>query len=446
MLDFSKNGFYLLINTYFRNSILVFMRVFKFGGASVKDAESVRNVGYIINNFSDDQVIVVVSAMGKTTNAMELIADALYTKQYDDFRSLVKERKEFHLSIVESLFEEKNHPIFEEVISIFNNLGNRTNLPSAENYDFEYDQIVSLGEVVSTKIIEAYIALHRKDSVWMDARLLIRTNNQYRYADVNWQKTERLVSNFVQTHSEKNVFVTQGFLGHTDEGFTTTLGREGSDFTAGIFAYCLDATDVTIWKDVPGMLNADPKWFDNTVKLDMISFKEAIELAYYGASVIHPKTLKPLQNKGISLFVKSFIHPENPGTVIQSSTEFDALIPSFIFKMNQVLMSITPKDFSFIAEENLSDIFQRLAIGSARINVMQNSALSFTACMDIRPASLLKLVEDLSKDYIIKYNNDLELVTIRHYDQATIDRVTMGKEILMEQKTRQTARIVMKNS
>ena len=421
------------------------MRVFKFGGASVKDAESVKNVGYIINNFSDDQVVVVVSAMGKTTNSMELIADALYQKQYDEFRALVQERKHYHLAIVDALFEQKNHPIFEEVKSIFNDLGNRVHLPIAENYDFEYDQIVSLGEVVSTKIIHAYVSMSRKDAVWMDARRLVRTNNNYRYADVNWQKTEGLIRNFVAEHSDTHVFVTQGFLGHTDESFTTTLGREGSDFTAGIFAYCLDAKDVTIWKDVPGMLNADPKWFDNTVKLDMISFKEAIELSYYGASVIHPKTLKPLQNKGIPLYVKSFVHPENPGTAIQSSTELDALIPSFIFKMNQVLMSITPKDFSFIAEDNMSDIFKRLAGVGARINVMQNSALSFTACMDIRPESLTKLVEELSKDYVIKYNNDLELVTIRHYDQATIDRVTVGKEIFMEQKTRQTVRIVMKN-
>lgn len=421
------------------------MRVFKFGGASVKNAEAVKNVSYIINNFSDDQVIVVVSAMGKTTNAMELITEALYHKNYDDFRALVQERKAFHLDIIDGLFEQKNHPIFEEVKNMFNQLGNRVHLPIAENYDFEYDQIVSLGEVVSTKIIQAYIGLTRKDSVWMDARHLVRTNNNYRYADVKFDKTEQLIRRFVADHTEKNIFVTQGFLGHTDEGFTTTLGREGSDFTAGIFAYCLDAKDVTIWKDVPGMLNADPKWFDNTVKLDMISFKEAIELSYYGASVIHPKTLKPLQNKGIPLYIKSFVSPDDAGTVIQPSTQYDALIPSFIFKMNQVLMSITPKDFSFIAEDNMSDIFKRLAAVGARINVMQNSALSFTVCMDIRPESLPKLVDELSTDYTIKYNNDLELVTIRHYDQATIDRLTTGKEIFMEQKTRQTVRIVMKN-
>jgi aspartate kinase len=422
------------------------MRVFKFGGASVKDAEAVKNVKHVINNYAKDRVVVVVSAMGKTTNAMEEISSALYHKRYDEFRTLVQERKQYHLKIVDGLFDKKDHPIFDEVKNIFNDLGNRTHLPIAENYDFEYDQIVSLGEVVSTKIIQAYLSLDRTDTMWMDARRLIRTDNNYRYADIKWEKTERLLNDYIQSNHEKSVFITQGFLGHTDESFTTTLGREGSDFTAGIVAYCLNATDVTIWKDVPGMLNADPKWFDNTVKLDKISFKEAIELSYYGASVIHPKTLKPLQNKNIPLYVKSFVNPDNDGTVIQTSTEFDALIPSFIFKMNQVLMSITPKDFSFIVEENMSNIFSVLAKHGARINVMQNSALSFTVCMDIRPEKLQVLVDELSADFRIRYNDDLELVTIRHYDQATIDRVTIGKDIFMEQKTRQTARIVMKNS
>jgi aspartate kinase len=422
------------------------MRVFKFGGASVKDAEAVKNVKHVINNYAKDRVVVVVSAMGKTTNAMEEISSALYHKRYDEFRTLVQERKQYHLKIVDGLFDKKDHPIFDEVKNIFNDLGNRTHLPIAENYDFEYDQIVSLGEVVSTKIIQAYLSLDRTDTMWMDARRLIRTDNNYRYADIKWEKTERLLNDYIQSNHEKSVFITQGFLGHTDESFTTTLGREGSDFTAGIVAYCLNATDVTIWKDVPGMLNADPKWFDNTVKLDKISFKEAIELSYYCASVIHPKTLKPLQNKNIPLYVKSFVNPDNDGTVIQTSTEFDALIPSFIFKMNQVLMSITPKDFSFIVEENMSNIFSVLAKHGARINVMQNSALSFTVCMDIRPEKLQVLVDELSADFRIRYNDDLELVTIRHYDQATIDRVTIGKDIFMEQKTRQTARIVMKNS
>jgi aspartate kinase len=421
------------------------MKVFKFGGASVKDADAVRNVSSIIETYKEDKLIVVVSAMGKTTNALEKVVEALYNKRFEEFRALVQDLKLFHGHILEELFPDKLHPIHTTIKNIFNDLGNRTNMTIAENFDFEYDQIVSLGEVVSTKIVQAFLGVNRKDTIWADARKLVRTNNKYRNADVSWGKTEQLIQQFVAQHDDKRVFVTQGFLGHTDENFTTTLGREGSDFTAGIFAFCLNAESVTIWKDVPGMLNADPKWFDNTVKLDSISFREAIELSYYGASVIHPKTLKPLQNKGISLYVKSFLNPKEPGTVIQRSTEHDDLIPSFIFKMNQVLLSITPKDFSFIVEENMSEIFKLLATFGARINVMQNSALSFSVCMDIDPQRLDTLVKALEEAYLVRMDTDLELVTIRHYDQPTIDRVTINKEILMEQKTRQTVRIVMKD-
>jgi aspartate kinase len=421
------------------------MRIFKFGGASVKDGSAVQNVKDILSLYPKDNLVIVVSAMGKTTNAMEQITDALYHKDFETFRNLVLERKAFHFSILEDLFKEKNHPIFNEVLTLFNDLGNRVNIPISENYDFEYDQIVSLGEVVSTKIIEAYLSLNSNEIVWLDARKVIRTNNKYREGEVDWSKTQGLLQERIDAHADKRVFVTQGFLGHTSEGFTTTLGREGSDYTAGIFAYCLNATDVTIWKDVPGMLNADPKWFDNTVKLDTISFKEAIELSYYGASVIHPKTIKPLQNKSIPLYVKSFLNPTAEGTAIQSSTVNDNLVPSFIFKMDQILLSITPKDFSFIVEENMSDIFKTLAQANAKINIMQNSALSFSVCLDKSKVDLERLTASLSTDFNVKYNDGLELVTIRHYDQATIDRVTVGKEVLMEQKTRQTARLVLKN-
>lgn len=421
------------------------MRVFKFGGASVKDADAVRNVVKILALFPEDKIVVVVSAMGKTTNAMEEIARNLYEKNYEQFRSLVEERKQFHLQILNALFDQKNHPIFNTIKSLFNDLGNRISIPIAENYNFEYDQIVSLGEVASTKIVQAFIELKDKNSLWLDARKLVRTNHAYREAEVDWKKTSDLINTQIDKNQDKRVFVTQGFLGHTSEGFTTTLGREGSDFTAGIFAYCLNAIDVTIWKDVPGMLNADPKWFDNTVKLDSISFREAIELSYYGASVIHPKTIKPLQNKQIPLYVKSFIHPEEVGTVIQSSMENDDLVPSFIFKMNQVLISVTPRDFSFIVEENLSRIFSVISECQGKINIMQNSALSFSFCVDYGKTNLECLQEKLSDEFEVRINEGLELVTIRHYDEETIDRLTTGKEILLEQKTRQTARLVIKN-
>lgn len=420
------------------------MRVFKFGGASVKDGNAVRNVKDILGLYPKDKLIIVVSAMGKTTNAMEQITMALYHKDVDTFKSLLLERKNFHTAILDDLFKEKSHPIFNEVLTLFNELENKSNATISENLDFEYDQIVSLGEVISTKIIEAYLSLDTEDTVWLDARKTIRTNNKYREGDVDWVKSQGLIQERIDANADKRIFITQGFLGHTSEGFTTTLGREGSDYSAGIFAYCLNAQDVTIWKDVPGMLNADPKWFDNTVKLETISFKEAIELSYYGASVIHPKTIKPLQNKNIPLYVKSFINPTENGTVIQSSTVNDNLIPSFIFKLDQLLLSITPKDFSFIVEENMSDIFKILADSNAKINIMQNSALSFSVCLDKSKVNLEQLTTALSTNYNTKYNEGLELVTIRHYDQATIDRVTVEKEILMEQKTRQTARLVLK--
>ena len=421
------------------------MKVFKFGGASVKDAEAVKNVERILNLYKDQELVVVVSAMGKTTNAMEVIANSYFEGQKSTFKEAVNERRNFHLEIMNALFENKSHEVFEEIDTIFNELENLDFEDCSENYDYEYDQIVSLGEVISTKIISHYLNQNNPTVLWVDARELVRTNHDYRYAEVNWDKTTSLINAMWSEKDDAKIVITQGFLGHTSEGLTTTLGREGSDFTAGIFAYCLNAESVTIWKDVPGMLNADPKWFDNTVKLDSISFKEAIELSYYGASVIHPKTIKPLQNKNIPLFVKSFLKPEEPGTEIQSSTENDDLVPSFIFKMNQVLLSITPKDFSFVVEENLSDIFKALAIIGARINVMQNSAVSFSVCLDIDDKKLEKLKELLEDQFVVRYNKGLELVTIRHYDQQTIDRVTGNKDILMEQKTRQTARIVMRN-
>lgn len=421
------------------------MKVFKFGGASVKNADAVRNVEKIINLYKNEELVVVISAMGKTTNAMEEVVSAYFYNKREEFTELVEERRTFHLQIMNDLFSDKNHIAFKEINEIFDDLVNLDYEECSENFDYEYDQIVSLGEVISTKIIAHYLNCGNNSIGWVDARELIRTNHDYRYAEVDWKKTSSLINEMWSKKGNEKIKITQGFLGHTSEGLTTTLGREGSDFTAGIFAYCLNAESVTIWKDVPGMLNADPKWFDNTVKLDSISFREAIELAYYGASVIHPKTIKPLQNKNIPLYVKSFLDPEKPGTEIQPSTENDDLVPSFIFKMNQVLLSITPKDFSFVVEENMSDIFKALATVGARINVMQNSAVSFSVCLDIDDEKLKKLKEKLEDQFIVRYNKGLELVTIRHYDQATIDRVTQSKEILMEQKTRQTARIVMKN-
>ncbi len=421
------------------------MKVFKFGGASVKDSAAVRNVASILSRYTGEKLIVVVSAMGKTTNKLEEIVESEKANNLGEFTNLVNELYNFHLDILGQLFQEKHFKIYNEIDQIFESIKERFGKPFPDNYSFEYDQIVSLGEVISSKIVAAYLFEEGISSGWADSRALIRTNNQYQEGNVDWVKTEDLVqSKLLVDFAKTDIIVTQGFIGHTPEGFTTTLGREGSDYTAGIYAYCTDAESVTIWKDVPGMLNADPKYFSDTIKLDQISFKEAIELSYYGASVIHPKTIKPLQNKGIPLYVKSFIHPDELGTIIQESTDTDNLVPSFIVKKDQVLFSIRPTDFSFIAEENLSEIFNRLASAGIKINVMQNSALSFSILLDQKKADPELIKSILGEHYKVWYNDELELVTIRHYDQKTIDLVARGKTVILEQRTRQTIRLILK--
>jgi aspartate kinase len=326
--------------------------------------------------------------------------------------------------------------------NIFSIIKGRVSLPHSDNYDYDYDQLVSAGEIISTRIVSAFLNRAGIENQWIDARAIIRTDNTYRESKVDWAKTEELVKNAMD-FKDFNVYITPGFIGGTSENMSTTLGREGSDFSAAILAYCLEAEEVIIWKDVPGVLNADPKYFDNTVKLERLSYYDAIELAYYGASVIHPKTIKPLQNKGIPLWVKSFLNPQEIGTVVQTD-KAELEVPSFIFKMNQVLITIAARDFSFIVEQNLRDIFQALSENRVRINVMQNTALSFSISTDWDERKVLPLISTLEKDYKIKYNMGLELVTIRNYDQATIDRVTVNKEIILEEKSRNTVQMVMR--
>jgi aspartate kinase len=420
------------------------MKVFKFGGASVKDAQAVKNVARILSLYDGEKLGIVISAMGKTTNAMEKVIDAYWIKDEVLFQDLVEEIRQFHYEIMDVLFSDRESKVFDAVDQVLRDLGERFKEDRSGSYDFEYDQLVGFGELISTKIVSSFLIESGFSAKWMDARTLIQTNNIFREAEVDWEQTEHnFQSKFVPEFDGTDILVTQGFIG-ANSSSTTTLGREGSDFTAGIVAYCCNADNVTIWKDVPGMLNADPKWFDHTVKLDQISFREAIELSYYGASVIHPKTVKPLQNKRIPLHVKSFLDPSAEGTVIQKSTTSDHLVPSFIFKMNQVLFSISPKDFSFIVEKNLSDIFARLSKANAKINLMQNSALKFSILLDGDKVDSSQILEVFKDSYDVKFNEGLELVTIRHYDQATINRVTEGKEILLQQKTRETARLIVK--
>ena len=415
------------------------MKIFKFGGASVKDAAAVKNVVTILNRFPNENIIVVVSAMGKTTNALERLTDAFFYKK-ENTNEILTEIKKYHFDILEQLFGNKNHPIFDELNNTFVELEWAIEDEPTHSYNHEYDQIVSMGEIISTKIVSAYLNEANIKNLWLDIRGVIQTDNTYREGKVDWTLTQELSDSHLKT---SGIVVTQGFIGGTSENFTTTLGREGSDYTAAILAYTTNAESVTIWKDVPGVLNADPKWFDETKMLEQISYQDAIELAYYGATVIHPKTIKPLQNKKIPLHVKSFLKPEDKGTVINEA-QSPLPIPSFIFKINQVLLSISPKDFSFIVEENLSDIFNLFAEKQIKVNVMQNSAISFSVSIDNDERKLPDLVKTLQKNYRVLYNDSLELITIRYYDQETIDRVCIDKKILLEVKSRNTVQLVVK--
>lgn len=418
------------------------MHVFKFGGASVKDAAAVKNVAAILGHFPGQELIVVISAMGKTTNALERLTDAYFYKK-ENAADVLAEIRDYHFGIISQLFPDTQHPVYDELHNTFVELEWAIEDTPAQQYDREYDQIVSLGEIISTKIVHAYLASCGLPVSWVDVRDYIKTDDTYREAKVDWERTAQLIRDGL-LRAPGQIKITQGFVGVNSENFNTTLGREGSDYTAAILAWCTDADDVTIWKDVPGVLNADPKWFDDTQLISQLSYHDAIELAYYGATVIHPKTIKPLQNKKIPLYVRSFVQPEAPGTVIREE-QAPLPIPCFIFKINQVLISISPKDFSFIVEENLSDIFNTFSEAGIKINTMQNSAISFSVCVDSNERKLPELVKRLQQQYRVLYNEGLELVTIRYYNQETIDRVTVGKEILLEVKSRYTTQMVMKN-
>lgn len=423
------------------------MKVFKFGGASVKDADAVRNMAGIVRLFPDDQLIIIVSAMGKTTNALERLTDAFFFRKEDPV-AVLDEIKKFHFDIVNNLFPDPKHPLHDELHNTFVELDWAIEDSPTHSYDQEYDQIVCMGEIISTKIVAAFLNESKIPVSWRDVRDFIKTDDTWREGGVDWALTEQHVNELLLPslqNKQDRIIVTQGFLGGTSENFTTTLGREGSDYTAAIMAWCTNAESVTIWKDVPGVLNADPKWFDDTQLIGQMSYQDAIELSYYGATVIHPKTLKPLQNKNIPLYVRSFVQPAEPGTRICGEPA-PLPIPCFIFKVNQVLISISPKDFSFIVEENLSDIFELFAEQRVKVNVMLNSAISFSLSVDNDPRKLAPLIEKLRENFRVLYNENVELVTIRYYDQATLDRVTAGKQVFLEVKSRYTVQMVMKNA
>ena len=420
------------------------MRIFKFGGVSVKDADGVRNVANIIQSQRGSPLLIVVSAIGKTTNRLEELADAFFYHKTEK-ETIFQNIKNEHLAIANDLFD-GNTVAYADIENLFHALHRYIQEDASENYDFEYDHIVSYGELASTKIVAHYLNTCGLSAHWIDARTLIRTDNTYREGAVDWEKTQRKIKKNIEPiyQNDKNVLVvTQGFIGGTSEGLTTTLGREGSDFSAAILGFALDAQSVTIWKDVEGLLNADPRLFSDTVKLNKISYREAIELAYYGASIIHPKTLKPLQNKNIPLYVKSFIHPQEEGSII-GDFAIKRLVPCYICKKNQVLISLSPKDFSFIAEENLSTIFGLFAFFGVKINLTQNSALSFSLCVDYK-SNINHLIEELQTEFFVKYNFDMTLFTIRHYTQQSIQKIIQNKTVVLEQKNRSTVQYVIKS-
>lgn len=419
------------------------MKVFKFGGASVKDAEGVKNVASIVKQFLHDKPIVVVSAMGKVTNALEEICKAFVLKT-GNTNELLESLKKFHFNIAENLLP-ANDKVFDELENIFAELYWAVEEEQIKSYDYEYDQIVSAGEMLSTRIVSAYLKSQGLPVVWLDARDLIRTDEAFREGNVDWAFTAQKINSTWQDIQQKNpnsIILTQGFIGGTSDNFTTTLGREGSDYSAAIIAHCLNADEVIIWKDVPGVLNADPKVFHDAVLLSEISYYDAIELAYFGATVIHPKTLKPLQNKNIPLRVKSFINPDLPGTVI-GKDDYKNTIPTFIFKKNQVLISISPRDFSFILEENIRDIFEQLAARRIKVNLMQNSALKFSLCINDDNGKLKDFIEVLSQRYKVLYNSNCELVTIRNYTDDLAKKLSENRQILVEQKSRNTLQMVI---
>ncbi|WP_445453032.1 aspartate kinase [Flavobacterium sp. 25HG05S-40] len=416
------------------------MRIFKFGGASVKDADGIKNVFSVLEKVGHEDTLLVISAMGKTTNALEIVIKNYFEKS-NELHSSLQEVRKYHNQILLDLFDDEEHDVFYAVNSHFADLEYFLRSNKSPNYNFVYDQVVSYGEIVSTTIVSHYFNHAGLKNNWIDVRNFIKTNNNYRDADVDWEKTQQFISKGIK---KKALNITQGFLGSDENNFTTTLGREGSDYTAAIFAYCLNAESVTIWKDVPGVLNADPRYFDNAVLLNQISYREAIELAFYGASVIHPKTLQPLQKKEIPLFVKSFINPLLPGTSVSKGQDLEPKTPCFIVKKDQLLLSLSSIDFSFIMEENISEIFALLHQYKIKTSLIQNSAISFSVCLEDKFGNFNEVKNILSKKFKISYNENVSLYTIRHFDDKAAKIVEKDKTVLVKQVSRDTMQIVTK--
>ena len=411
------------------------MKIFKFGGASVKDADSVKNVLRVLSIQGFERCLIVVSAMGKTTNALERVVEFYFNKS--DYQQEIAKIKEEHIQIAKGLFDE-NHHVFTEIKLFFDDIESFLRRNKSPNYNFVYDQVVTCGEMISSKILSVYLSDNEMGNQWLDARDFIKTDTNYREGVVNWEDTEKNISQL----DKAKTYVTQGFIGSDENNFAVSLGREGSDYSAAIFAYCLDAKDMTIWKDVPGVMTGDPRKFENVELLSNISYEEAIEMAYYGASVIHPKTLQPLKQKSIPFFVKSFINPEKAGTKIGISTE-NQLLESYILKENQVLMRISTRDFSFIAEDHISFIFRELAKRNIKVSLMQNSAISLALCLEDKFNNIDELEAELEQDFNTEIVKNVSLFTIRNARLENLDKLYEGKNVLLEQITKTTVQMII---
>ena len=414
------------------------MKIFKFGGASVKDADGVKNVLRVLKHEGFQHTLIVISAMGKMTNAFEKIINSYYHKT-NDINQNIEFVRNYHVTITTNLFEDKNHQIFVEVEQLFHQLNEFLITNDSTDYNFIYDQIVGYGELLSTKIISAYLNENQIRNSWIDVREYIKTDSNYRDAQVNWEQTSANISNL----NPEKLYITQGFLSAGDNQKSTTLGREGSDYTAAIFAYCLNAQNLTIWKDVEGVLNADPRFFEKTELLKQISYSEAIEMAFYGASVIHPKTLKPLENKNIPLFVRSFYQLDLKGTAVGKGHNLVPETPCFILKQNQLLISISALDFSFMVEYNLSELFKALHNYKLKVNLIQNSALSFSVCIEDKYNNFQHFLSELKLKYNISYVENVSLYTIRHANQQAVNTIEQKGKMLLKQATKGTVQVVM---
>ena len=415
------------------------MKVFKFGGASIKSANAIKNVAKILNSQDLSNCLLVISAMGKMTNAFEKITDAYFNNDQEKLTESIDFTSNFHLKIINNLFAE-NHVIHQKITVLFGQLVRFLTQNKSRNYDYLYDQIVSYGELLSTTIVSDYLNEIKIYNNLVDVREIIITDAVFRDATVNWQETEKRIKTKVDF---SKLTIVQGFIGGDLNGNTTTLGREGSDFTAGIFAYCLDAESLTIWKDVLGVLNADPREFKEVQLLEHISYEETIEMAFYGASVIHPKTIKPIQNKKIPLIVRSFKNLNSPGTKVSEGVTLEPTIPCFIVKKNQVLVSISSLDFSFIVEENISDIFKLFHKYQLKVNLIQNSAISFSVCVDNNLNHFDLFYNEIKNMYKVSFVKNVDLFTVRHFTKNSLEGIYKLGTSLVTQINKNTAQIII---